>query len=212
MATTRERLKAALELRNMRASELSSLTGISRPALSAYLSGTYQPKQGNIYKMSEALRVDPAWLIGMEVPAEQKAERPEQIPGLIPVPEMTKIPLVGSIACGLPILAEENICEYVDIPRSIRADFALECKGDSMINARIHDGDIVYIHIQPDVENGEIAAVRIGEEATLKRVYKYPDSLSLNAENPAYPPLIYTGSELNEVSIIGKAVGFTSRL
>ena len=94
MATTRERLKAALELRNMRASELSSLTGISRPALSAYLSGTYQPKQGNIYKMAEALRVDPAWLIGMEVPAEQKAERPEQIPGLIPVPEMTKIPLV----------------------------------------------------------------------------------------------------------------------
>ena len=208
MTTTAKRLRQALEMRGMRASELTESTGISKASISSYLSGTYLPKQRNIYRMARVLRVDPAWLSG-EGGAEASGS---DMPGLLPLPEMERIPLVGSIACGVPILAEQNIAEYVDLPRNIRADFALECKGDSMINARIQDGDIVYIHLQPDVENGEIAAVRIGEEATLKRVYKYPDSLSLNAENPAYPPMIYTGENLNDVHIIGKAVAFTSKL
>ena len=129
---------------------------------------------------------------------------------VIPLPEMRKIPLLGPIACGAPILAEEHIEDYVDIPKNIHADFALTCKGDSMINARIFDGDIVYIRQQPSVENGEIAAVLIGEETTLKRVYRTGDTLTLVAANSAYAPMVYTGEQLENVRILGKAVSFLS--
>ena len=129
---------------------------------------------------------------------------------VIPLPEMKKIPLIGSIACGAPILAEEHIEEYIDIPKHISADFALTCKGDSMINARIFDGDVVYIRQQNTVENGEIAAVLIDTEATLKRVRIFEDHISLEPENPQYRPLVLWGEDMNTVRILGKAVAFTS--
>lgn len=129
---------------------------------------------------------------------------------IIPLPEMRKIPLVGTIACGTPILAAENIEDEVDMPKHIHADFALRCKGNSMINARIFDGDIVYIRKQDTVENGEIAAVLIDDEATLKRVRLFDDHIALEPENPQYRPIVYWGEEMNSVHIIGKAVAFTS--
>ena len=129
---------------------------------------------------------------------------------IIPMPAMRKIPLVGSIACGTPILAEENLDGSIEAPDHIHADFALRCKGDSMINARIFDGDIVYIRQQESVEHGEIAAVLVGDEATLKRVYMYDDCISLEAENPQYKPMVYRGEEMNNIRILGKAVAFTS--
>ena len=129
---------------------------------------------------------------------------------IIPMPEMRKVPLIGSIACGTPILAQENLDGEVDIPAEIHADFALRCKGDSMINARIYDGDIVYIRQQEEVEHGEIAAVLVGEEATLKRVYLFDDHISLEAENPQYRPMVYWGEDMNSVRILGTAVAFTS--
>ena len=128
------------------------------------------------------------------------------------MPTMKRIPLIGSIACGAPILAEEHIEDYVDLPGHIRADFSLTCKGDSMINARIFDGDIVYIRQQETVENGEIAAVLIGTEATLKRVRLFDDHIVLEPENPMYKPLVYWNEEMNTVRILGKAVAFTSAI
>ena len=130
-------------------------------------------------------------------------------PGFEPMPKMKKIPLIGSIACGEPITAEQNIEKMVDVPEYIRCDFSLTCHGDSMVDAGIHDKDVVYIRIQPEVENGEIAAVRIDGEATLKRVYYNPGTLTLMPANPAYAPMVYTGSQLEEVHIEGKAVGWT---
>ncbi|MCM1043324.1 MAG: transcriptional repressor LexA [Corallococcus sp.] len=126
------------------------------------------------------------------------------------LPEFNKVPLLGTIACGTPILATENIEEYINIDRRIHADFALRCKGDSMILARIHDGDIVYIRQQDDVENGEIAAVLIANEATLKRVYKYENRVELRPENPTFAPLNFEGDELKQMRILGKAVAFLS--
>ena len=131
---------------------------------------------------------------------------------IIPLPVMRKVPLVGSIACGTPILAEENLDGAVEAPDHVHADFALRCKGDSMINARIFDGDIVYIRQQETVEHGEIAAVLVGDEATLKRVYMYDDCISLEAENPRYKPMVYRGEDMNAVRILGKAVAFTSAI
>ena len=124
---------------------------------------------------AEALNVNPAWLMGYDVPMETEsrhsvapASRPIP-PGFEPMPKMKKVPLIGAIACGDPITAMENREGEIDVPEDISCDFALRCKGNSMIGAGIHDGDAVYIRIQPEVENGQIAAVRIGDEATLKK-------------------------------------------
>lgn len=129
---------------------------------------------------------------------------------IISLPKTKNIPLLGDIACGEPILATENISDYIKVDLSIKADFALRCKGDSMINARIFDGDIVYIRQQSDVDDGEIAAVLIGEEATLKKVYKFENKLVLRPCNPMYDDLIYSNDTLNGVKILGKAIMFTS--
>lgn len=132
----------------------------------------------------------------------------------IPLPKTYNVPLVGNIACGQPILAVEDADEVVSVPEDIQADFALRCQGDSMITARIFDGDVVYIKQQPEVETGQIAAVRIGDEATLKKVYySHDDSrITLRACNPLYPDLVYEGTGLNEIEILGLAVGFFSRV
>lgn len=127
-------------------------------------------------------------------------------PGFEPLPEMATVPLVGRIACGQPITAEENLEGYVSIPAEWHATFTLLCDGDSM-EPRIKDGDLVAIRSQPQVENGEIAAVRIDCEATLKHVYLYPDKIVLQPENPNYAPIVKIGEEMNDVTIEGKAVG-----
>ena len=156
------------------------------------------------------MQTTPAYLMGWEEQPTPKPTSPAPIPpGFEPMPKMKKIPLIGSIACGDPITAEQNIEKMVDVPENIRCDFSLTCHGDSMVGAGIHDKDVVYIRIQPEVENGEIAAVRIDGEATLKRVYYNPGTLTLMPANPAYAPMVYTGSQLEEVHIEGKAVGWT---
>lgn len=123
-----------------------------------------------------------------------------------------KIPLLGEIACGEPIYAVEDYGSYVTCGVDINADFCLVAKGDSMINARINDGDIVFIKEQPDVYDGEIAAVIIDDEATLKRVYKDNLSVTLQAENPKYRPIIITENDCKNVRILGKAVAFQSNI
>ena len=127
--------------------------------------------------------------------------------GFSPLPDMDTLPRVGRIACGEPILAEQNIEDYDSVPSSWRATFTLICVGDSMA-PRIQDGDLVAIRQQKEVENGEIAAVRIGDEATLKRVYLSPGRMVLQPENPQYEPIVLVGEELRTVSIEGRAVGF----
>lgn len=126
------------------------------------------------------------------------------------MPETRALPILGAIACGTPIFADENIEGFAELDRRISADFALRCKGDSMISARIFDGDLVFIKSQADVANGDIAAVIIDDEATLKRVYKYDGRIELRPENPTHPVLNFEGFELEQLRIIGKAVAFLS--
>lgn len=143
---------------------------------------------------------------------------PDEIEALLkemnihPLPPTKKVPLLGKIACGEPITAEENIDDYVDVPEYVHADFALTCQGDSMINARIMDGDIVYVRQQPEVENGEIAAVLIDGEATLKRVFYGKGTIMLQAENPTYQPMMFSKEEILDVRILGKATYFLSKV
>lgn len=216
ISTFAQRLRAGLDARQMTQAELSSRSKISKSSISHYLKGDWEGKQDAVYSIAQVLNVSEAWLMGYDVPMDAEHATPSQPaqkatipPGFIPMPKMVKVPLVGSIACGTPILAEQNIDGHVDAPEDIRCDFALRCKGDSMIGAGIHDGDAVYIHIQPEVENGEIAAVRIGEEATLKRVYLHTDYIELRPENSVYESIIRRREEMNDVHIEGKAVGYT---
>ena len=204
MATTGERIRDARKAKGMTQGELAEKIGVKTPAVYKYESGlVVNLKQETIGKLAAALDVSPSWpmCLDNEIPLS---------PGMIAVPEMERVPLVGVIACGTPTLAEQNIEWYVDMPEHIRADFALRCKGDSMINARIYDGDIVYIRQQEEVEHGEIAAVLIDDAATLKRVYLYNDHISLEAENPQYRPMVYWGEAMNDIKILGKAIAFTS--
>lgn len=210
MSTTfAERLRELLETKEMSQADLSRICGLSRATLSRYLQGQFEAKQDSIYKIAKAANVSEAWLMGADVPMDGTDSSPSHasIPaGFSPVPPLVALPIVGAIACGTPITAEENIEGYTTVPERWKASFILICKGSSM-EPKIHDGDVVAIRSQPDVENGQIAAVRIGEEATLKRVYHYPGRMVLQPENPEYPPIVLIGEEMNSAAIEGKAVG-----
>ena len=215
-ATFAQRLREGLDLRGMKQIELATRSGISKYSISHYLKGDWEGKQDAVYELARALNVSEAWLMGYDVPAERSApkvsvqldKKPTIPPGFMPLPKMRKVPLIGAIACGDPITAIQNREGDVNAPVDMRCDFALKCQGESMIGAGIHDGDVVYIRIQPEVENGEIAAVRIGEEATLKRVYLHNDYIELRPENPAFESIIRRREEMNDVQIAGNAVGW----
>lgn len=218
MATFAERLKSLRREKSWSQQRLADELELSKSSVNMYERGEREPGFETMEAIADLFNVDMNYLYGRTdikiadpiVLDHSAAPAPRPIPkGFEPMPKMKKIPLVGSIACGTPILAQQNIDGHVDTPEDIRCDFALRCKGDSMIGAGIHDGDAVYIHIQPEVENGEIAAVRIGEEATLKRVYYDGTTLTLMPYNNAYAPMVYTGPQLEDVHIEGKAVGYT---
>lgn len=208
-STFAKRLRALLDIRRMSQVELSRRSGVSESSISRYLKGAWEAKQDAVFAIARAADVSEAWLMGYDVQMEPEISLPSNVEVLR---EMDQIPLIGTIACGKPIFAEENIEGNADLPLHIRADFALTCRGDSMTGAGIYDGDVVYIRQQPEVRSGQIAAVLIDDEATLKRVYQNGDTLILQPENPAYSPMIYAGREIEEVRILGLAVGFTHSL
>lgn len=162
------------------------------------------------------LNVNPSWLIGKsdnEYLTEKNTKNIFSFDNIFPI-EMKKLPLLGDIACGVPLFANEDRESYVMVGTDINADFCLRCKGDSMIDARIYDGDIVFIKNMDMVENGDIAAVIVNDSATLKRVYYYPEQnkLILSPANPMHPPQSYEGEQLEQIKILGKAIAFQSDL
>ncbi len=214
MATFQERLNYALNLRDMKPVDLANKTGLSKARISQYMNGIYTPKSKGTLAIALALNVNETWLMGLDAPMERSPTddfSKTSFDNIFPI-ELHKIPLLGEIACGEPVFAEEDRESYVLAGTNVKADFALRCKGDSMIGARILDGDIVFIRKQPMVEDGEIAAVIIDDEATLKRVtyLREQNILILKAENPRYKDLVYQGEQLNFIRILGKAVAFQS--
>lgn len=209
-----EKIKSLRLERGLTLEEVGKRVGVGKSTVRKWETGAIaNMRRDKIAKLAEALNTTPGYLMGWEnSPQGETCFSSIRVPGnLIPLPKTnTTIPLLGEIACGQPILAEENYSEVVPVPDYVHADFALRCRGDSMVGARILDGDIVYIRQQPDVEDGEIAAVLIGDEATLKRVYKIPGRLQLRPENPSYSVMEYADSELDQVRILGRAVYFVS--
>lgn len=151
--------------------------------------------------------VTPAYLMGWE--DSSSSQSIPSFPNITPIARKS-FPLFDGIAAGQPRLMPDGVTLYVDATVDVQADYVLKVHGDSMIGARINDGDYVFIRQQPEVENGEIAAVAIGDEATLKRFYKYGDVVVLRGENPEFKELTFSGEQLEQVKILGKAVAFQS--
>lgn len=214
MNSITENIKNAIDEKKLSYSELSKSTGIPKSTLQRYATGTTKKIPIiAINKIEAALGVKKGTLMGWDSSSVSQSNGTSSLfdtyDDIVPI-KTKKIPLLGEIACGEPIVANREYEVYVDATINIHADYAVKARGDSMINARIFDGDIVFIREQPDVEDGEIAAVIIEDEITLKRVYKEENRLELKAENPRIKPLIYRGEELNHIRILGKAIAFQS--
>lgn len=199
-------IKQLREQRGINQEELGSVVGVSDKTVSSWEINRTEPKMGIVQQLADYFNVSTDYLIkGNSTDLQDELNNTYRI-------DKIKLPLLGTVACGKPIYADEERESYVMAGTDIKADFCLKCKGDSMINARIHDGDIVFVRKQDIVNNGEIAVVIIDNEATLKRFYYYKEAnlLILKAENPTFRDLEYRGEELNQIKVIGKAVAFQS--
>ena len=196
------RIRQRREQLGLSQEELAARMGYrSKSSITKLEKGINDLPRAKLEELAAALDTTPAWLMGL-------VDLPFPPPGFEPLPEMVRVPLVGSIACGTPITAEQNIECYIGVPAAWHADFALTCHGSSMAPT-ICDGDIVCIRRQPEVEQGEIAAVRIGEEATLKHFHRQGETVMLLADITAVcPPMVFAGPQLEEIQIEGRAVGF----
>ena len=183
--------------------ELGKIAGVSDKAVSTWELGIKTPRMGAVEKMANYFGIAKSAIVDDVQSTSATSAVP---PGFQPMPEMDMVPLVGRIACGTPITAEQNVERIVCVPSKWRSTFTLTCKGDSM-EPRISDGDLALVHRQNTLENGEIAAVRIGEEATLKHVYLHENFIELRPENPAFNSIILSREDMNDVVIEGKAVG-----
>ena len=190
--TFAKKLRQLRKEQGLSQSALAEKVGLSKSSINMYERGEREPGFAALSAFAELFQTNIDTLLGKET-------------------QPKKIKVLGEIACGEPIFTHQ---EETLFGGAEQADFCLRAKGDSMIGARIADGDLVFIRRQPTVENGEIAAVIIDDTATLKRVFYDPAAqrLELHAENPRYAPLVYCGEELDHIRILGKAIGFCSDL
>ena len=181
--------------------------GFAYSTFSDWVNGKKYPRIDKIEMMANYFNISKADL----VERKQKIDLTETVDNLYKIDKI-KLPLLGNVACGEPIYADEDRESYIMVGTDMKADFCLKCQGDSMINARIYDGDIVFVRKQDIVNNGEIAVVIIDDEATLKRFYYYKEQnlVILKPENPKYEDIVLSGDKLNEVKVLGKAIAFQS--
>ena len=189
--------------------QFAQIAGVSDKAVSTWANDLKIPRMGAIQKIADHFGIKKSDII--EDQSKEIGSYDDLPPYALPVASK-RIPLIGAIACGEPILAQADIDTFAVVGSAVECDFALRCQGDSMINARIYDGDVVFIKKQEFVDDGTIAAVLLDDEATLKRVYKLADGrVELRAENPKFKSIIVGGEdETRTFRILGKAVAFQS--
>lgn len=221
-----ERLKKLRSDQHLSQNALAGFIGVSKSSVNMYERGEREPGFNTVAAIADYFKVDIDYLLGKSEFKNknewlQSVHQPikSEETGVIlredsAAPEIRRLPLLEEVSGGEPVFTPGGRECCLNTGAGVSADFCIRARGDSMQGARIMDGDLVFIRRQPMVDNGEIAAVIVDEDASLKRVYYYPkdEKLSLNAENPHYAPLIYIGEELRHVRILGKAVAFQSRL
>lgn len=200
--TMGQRIRQLREKHGMTQEYLGDRVGASKQSIYKYEQGivTNIPLE-TLYSLAAVLQTTPGYLTGWGGAGDD---------GPASAPKANTVPLVNRVAGGTSVWDEQNVEDYIPAPPRCQADFSLRFQGDSMINARIFDGDIVYVHSQRDVDNGEIAAVLIGEEVVLRKVFRTPDRLALRAENPMYSDKVFSGEEIKGVQILGKAMAISA--
>lgn len=199
----RTRLRERRQALGLTLQQVADAVGVSKSTVQKWESGAIEDMRlAKAAGLAKVLKVSPLWIMGIS----------ESMTDPTPKAQTKRVPVLGCIAAGEPILASEEHCDYIEVGEGLRVDFCLRVRGDSMIDARICDGDLVFVRQQPTVENGEIAVVLIDDEATLKRFYKTDKGVILKPENSKYEPLFYTEEDFKNIRILGKAVAFQSRL
>lgn len=199
----RTRLRERRQALGLTLQQVADAVGVSKSTVQKWESGTIEDMRlAKAAGLAKVLKVSPLWIMGIS----------ESMTDPTPKAKTKRVPVLGCIAAGDPIVANEEYEEYIELSSGPDVDFCLQVRGDSMIDARICDGDLVFIRRQPIVENGEIAAVLIDDEVTLKRVYRTPDGIILKAENQKYEPIFFSNRDAQQIRILGKAVAFQSYL
>ena len=201
------KIKAARKAAHMGQAELGEAIGIGKSSISEWESGKRSPDIDKVKDIAKVLNVKPAYLMGWDEPSPASRPLPA---GLLPVVKR-RIPIIGHVAAGVPIMAEREYEEYEDDTYGLSRDYVLRVEGDSM-EPRVLDGDVVYVRQQPDVDDGQIAVVGVDDSVTLKVVYHLPNGLQLVSLNPKYKPMIYTQANTDYLAIIGLAVAYKRRL
>ena len=203
-----KRISRALIVRGMKQQDLVDKTGIPKPSISQYVSGYAKPKSDRIHLIAKALNVTEPWLLGYDVPMEKQKALMDDLANVTNIiyPAARPIPILGTICAGNGVWCEDNFEGYFYIDKSIKADFCVRVRGDSMIDAGIHDGALAFIKKTYDYKDGKIYAVRINSdcEAVLKKVFWQEDTIVLNPCNAEYKPIV-TDSE--GVSVVGECIG-----
>lgn len=215
--TFSNRLKTAMRIRDIKATELSVKTGIAKSSLSEYINGKYEAKQDGVYLLAKALNINEAWLMGLDVPMERDIPNKEiqELKGSISLKELfkDKVPLLGTVKAGYNYLANENIIDYIAINFKKENDyeyFALKIVGDSM-ETIISEGDFVVIQKQNEFNSGDYCVILInGEEATVKRVFKLDTGIKLVALNPLYKDVDYTFDDMKKIPV--EIIGIVKQL
>jgi len=211
MKTTADRIREGMYLRGLKQTDLVEKTGISKGALSSYISGRYVPKQNNTYLIAKALNVNEAWLMGADVPMDRKSDLADNNTPNQSTKKGVVIPVLGFVAAGIPIEAIEDVIDTEEITQEMAATgtfFGLKIKGNSM-EPRICNGDVVIVRLQEDAESGDVVIACVnGDEATCKRLRKYDNGIALISSNPSYDPMYFSNKEIDQkpVTILGKVV------
>lgn len=207
----KNRLRELRQERGLKQGDLALSVGVAQSTLSAWELGKFDIDTDSLRKLSEIFDVSVDYLIYND--NVRRRQTVNNFGNILPI-STKRVPLLGEIACGQPIYTNEEFGEFADVYDDLRCDFCLRAKGDSMVGAGIKDGDIVFCRQSEMVENGRVAAIGIGDEATLKRFYYYPDQnrVILASENPAFPPMIYDGQSISEIRVLGEAVAYQSRI
>ena len=202
-----DNIKKYMDIKHKTRQDLCRDLGFAYSTLTDWINAVKYPRIDKIEMMANYFGVTKSDLVEMHISAPFDTAR-KIIPKAKNISPFTpsRVPLVGRIAAGTPILAEQNIDGYENLADGVQADFCLEVQGDSMIGANIHSGDIVFIRQQEEVEDGEIAAVLIDDSATLKRFYRHDGAVELRPENPRYKSMIFTADNCQQFRVLGKAV------
>lgn len=201
-----ENLTRYMEKNNVNNRELADVLGVSESTVGKWILQKNAPRMGAIEQIARYFKIEKSDLI----------DKPRldvySLPGIHRVENLITVPILGHIQCGMPTLSEANYEGYFKLdPELCKADFSLVADGNSMVDANIHEGDIVFFKETPDVESGTIAAVLLDDQTTLKKVIKMDDTLILQPANDAYKPILVKQGEYNNIMILGKMVGVFSK-